>query len=131
MRLNVPDPERLKLGGSMASRLLAARKNALPRPRRGKEFLAGQIPLAWLCKAAKLPGKGLAVGLAIWFKARCQRSRTVLLTRTTLAKLGVERKSGYRGLQVLERAELVMVDRHIGRSPIVTLLDSDALGQGE
>jgi DNA-binding MarR family transcriptional regulator len=37
--------------------------------------------------------------------------------------LGVGRHSAYRGLKRLEEANLVKVERHPGRNPIVTVLD--------
>ena len=35
----------------------------------GVPFLKGPIPMAWLNAAAKLPGKTLNVGIAIWWLA--------------------------------------------------------------
>ena len=95
-----------------------------PRHRQGDEFLKGPIPLNWLGAAASLPGKTLAVGIAIWFKAGASKNRTVRLTGKLLSKFGVRRKAGYRGLKRLESAELVSVNRHAGRSPIVTILEA-------
>ena len=94
-----------------------------PRHRQGDEFLKGPVPLNWLCMAASLPGKTLAIGIAIWFKAGASKSRTVRLTGKLLSKFGVCRKAGYRGLRRLESAELVSVNRHAGRCPIVTILE--------
>src|SRR4051812_11889091 len=52
------------------------------RPRIIGQFLRGPIPLAWLEKAAKLPGKApLAVALAIRFESgRRNNARSVKLT---------------------------------------------------
>jgi hypothetical protein len=93
------------------------------RPRREK-FLCGPVPLAWINKAAELPGKALAVGLALWFLRGCQKRRTVRLTRRTLERFAVKRKPGYLGLQKLEAAGLVRVLRRVGTSPIVTICES-------
>jgi hypothetical protein len=42
------------------------------------------------------------------------------------AEPGLSRFSASRGLDELERAELVSVVRMLGRSPIVTILDANA-----
>lgn len=95
----------------------------LPRHKRGEEFLCGPIPLAWLRKAAALPGKVLAVGVALWFKAGATKRAEVQMTGKLLAKFGINRKAGYRGLKALECAGLVTVKRHAGRCAVVTILE--------
>ena len=39
-----------------------------------RKFLKGPIPLYWLIAASKLPGKALAVGVVIWFRAGLEKS---------------------------------------------------------
>jgi hypothetical protein len=118
------DPDRLRIDPATVEVWMGKANTGKPslvrRTRKGK-FLAGPIPLAWLKRAAQLPGKALAVGLALWFLKRCQNQTTVRLTRRTLERFGVARKPGYNGLQALERAGLVQVRRHVGKSPVVTL----------
>jgi len=99
-----------------------------PRHRQGDEFLKGPVPLNWLCAAASLPGKTLAIGIAIWFKAGASKNRTVRLTGKLLSRFGVRRKAGYRGLRKLESAKLVSVNRHAGRCPMVTILEAKQEG---
>ena len=41
-----------------------------------------------------------------------------------LATMGVSRYAAYRNLLRMESANLVRVERHRGRSPIVTILDA-------
>jgi hypothetical protein len=79
------------------------------------------VPLAWLSRASRLPGKALAVALAIWYVAGLERSGTVRLTTSTLREFNVGRKAAYRGLAALERAGLVQVERKRGRCPGVTI----------
>ena len=108
------DAERLKVVGKAT------------RPRRcarHQRFVKGPLPLPWLARAARLPGKALAVGLAAWYLAGMAKSRTVKLTRATLDQFGVERKAGYRAVEKLESAGLVSVRRHRGRSPVLTIND--------
>ena len=122
MSMIEPDKFRLSHPGS-GSRPINKRKR-LPKHKNGEEFLKGPIPFNWLRKAARLPGKALAVSIAIWFKAGCNRTAIVKSSNTLLGKLGVNRKAGYGGLQRLEKAGLIEVERHAGRSPVVTLLDA-------
>ncbi len=102
-------------------------KTKPPRHRSGELFLKGPIPMEWLEKAGQQPGKALHVAVGIWFWAGIKKSRVIKLSIRKLAKLGVERHSAYRGLQALEMAGLVSVDRHNGRSPVVTLNDCTRL----
>jgi hypothetical protein len=100
----------------------AAGRKRPSRPRLG--FLKGPIPLSWLTPASCLPGKALAVGLALWFERGRKRYRSVTLTTPILARFGVNRKAAYRALQRLEEAALVTVARRAGKNPVVTILDT-------
>ena len=124
------DPRKLSLGKPVGENTPAAETQAPPRHRPGSEFLRGPIPLTWLCRAASLPGKALAIGLALWFKAGATKNRTVKLTGALAARFNVGRKAGARCLKALEAAGLISVVRHVGRCPVVTILDvDDPLGQ--
>jgi hypothetical protein len=96
------------------------------RPRRstGDWFLKGPIPGKWLEQAASLPGRALHVGLAVWLAAAMDHSNRAKLTRRHLARFAVPYDAGRRALLVLERAGLVSVERHTGRCPVVTILES-------
>jgi hypothetical protein len=96
-----------------------------PRPGQGEKFLKGPIAWSWLTKAARLPGKTLAVAIAISFLAGLTKSNTVKLGLSNLeAEMGVKRDAAARGLAALEAAGLVRVERHVGRKPRVTVLPS-------
>jgi hypothetical protein len=85
------------------------------------EFLKGPIPLAWLSAAAKLPGKALHVGLAIWFEHGRRKNLEFRLTASVLKRFGIARKAGYRGLDALERTRLIVAQRRHGKNPVITL----------
>ena len=87
------------------------------------EFLRGPVPLYWLRRAAELPGKTLAVGVILWFKAGVTKNNQVKASSGMFQKLGIHRKAVYRGINNLEIAGLVSVVRHIGRASIVTIID--------
>ncbi len=95
----------------------------LPRHKAGQKFLKGPIPLDWLSTAANLPGKSLHVAIAIWFTASLKKSPTVSLSNLASLPFGLDRNAKYRALQWLEAAGLIAVDRKLGRSPMVTLLE--------
>lgn len=92
------------------------------RRRSDQEMLRGPIPVAWLRSAARLPGRSLHAGLALWIAATRSRTRIVPLSNLDGVQLGCGRNQKYRALAWLEAAGLVAVQRQLGRSPIVTLL---------
>mgnify|MGYP002526675275 CR=1 FL=1 len=99
------------------------RRRAAAVWRRQGEFLCGPIPLPWLIPAAALPGKALAVGVALWFKAGVSRTHTVPASGSLLRRFGVGSGARARGLRLLENAGLIEVERHVGRCPVVTICD--------
>ena len=114
------DPKRFTLTGSRPS---ISTPQGPPRHERGEKFLKGPIPLNWLAKAARQPGKALHVAIAIWFFAGVTRSRSVALSSRLMFSLGSSRFSTYRGLKALEEVGLVTVIRQRGRSPRITIQD--------
>ena len=115
------DPDRLRLAQALPTKLGPPR--APPRHKPGEKFLRGPIPWSWLSRACVLPGKAMIVGLALWFWAGLEKKRTVRVRNCDLQKLGVGRDAARRGLSALAHSGLISVDRHPGRSPIVTLLE--------
>jgi hypothetical protein len=95
------------------------------RPRQGEHFLKGPVPLPWLEHAAKLPGKSLHVGIAVWYVAGLTRSRRVTLSNIAGHRFGLDRNAKYRALEWLEGAGLVAVERKLGRAPIITILHGE------
>ena len=85
-------------------------------------FLKGPIPMAWLNAAAKLPGKTLNVGIAIWWLAGMSKTTAFKLTRKALDQLGVSRDATSDGLKRLEDNGLILVKRSPGQRPTVQIL---------
>ncbi len=85
-------------------------------------FIRGPIPLAWLNVAAKLPGKTLNVGLAIWWLAGMSKTTAFKLTGKSLSQLGVSRDAASDGLKRLEDNGLILVKRSPGQRPTVQIL---------
>lgn len=99
-------------------------RSRAPRHTRGELFLKGPIPWRWLELAAALPGRALAVALVVWHLVGLKKCQTVKLAPSKIRSLGLSPRVARRGLNALERAGLVAVDRHRGRSANVTVLDA-------
>jgi hypothetical protein len=124
------DPGRFHLKGHNQGTVMIGSRP--PRPRAGEWFLRGPIPWGWVTQAARLPGRTLHVGLAVWFWAGIQKRATIHFSIAPLsAELGVSRTTAYRALVHLERAGLVSVERHRGRKPNVTLLEAPGVLDGQ
>jgi hypothetical protein len=83
-------------------------------------------PLEWMMEAAKLPGKALAVGLAIWYLSGCKGTKADLrLTSKLLGRFGVATRRAKSGaLAALEGAGLLSVTREPRRNPLVTIREA-------
>ena len=86
------------------------------------EFLKRPLPLIWVETAAKLPGKSLHAGIALWYAPDLGCSHSVPLGNVAGDRFGLTRNAKYRALRWLETAGLISVERKMGRAPIVTLL---------
>jgi CRP-like cAMP-binding protein len=85
-------------------------------------FLKGPIPMAWLNAAAKLPGKTLNVGIAIWWLAGMSKNASFKITRKALDQLGVSRDAASDALKRLEEQGLIVVKRSPGQRPTVQIV---------
>ena len=92
--------------------------------RRASRFLKGPIPLDVLQKAAHLPGRSLALYLAIRHRIDLRGTLEVSLPAEYLARWGISKYSKLRAIAALERVELVwVVDRAPGRTMRVALVE--------
>jgi hypothetical protein len=91
------------------------------KARQAGRFLKGPIPLRDIVAASRLPGRALAVFLAIHHRVALTRNPFVTLPRRLLVDLGVDKDGKARALQALESAHLVRVERQRGRQPKITL----------
>ena len=85
------------------------------------------LPMSFLSRAAALPGKALAVAVALATLADLSRSPKVSLGRWALARFSVSPDAAYDALTRLADAGLVSTSRCRGRHPVVVLLN----GKGE
>jgi hypothetical protein len=134
-----PEPLNLEsVGRTLTDADLAALKRAeprrrLPRPADGEQYLGGPIPLGWLSRAARLPGKALHLGTSLWFAAVRSNAKnpSVVLTGSLARRFGLEARTTWvRALTALENAGLVAVEDRTGRSPVVTILPAEPCATG-
>ena len=85
-------------------------------------FLKGPIPMVWLNEAAKLPGKALNLGLAIWWLAGMAKTTAFKLTGKALEHLDISRDAAADALKRLEERGLIRVQRAPGQRPTVEIL---------
>jgi hypothetical protein len=100
----------------------SAQTGTLPNFYEAEKFFTGPIPLRWLMKATKQPGKAFHVAICIWHLARLKGKITIKLSQKMLRGFNVKRNAAYRGLRALEFAGLVNVERNRGRNSIVTII---------
>ena len=97
------------------------------RARRASRYLKGPVPLALLQKAAALPGKALALYLALRHRFDLRRTPEVTLPADYLAAWGINKDAKRRSLAALEAAGLIrVVGRGPGRSIRVALVEPEA-----
>jgi hypothetical protein len=92
------------------------------RQQRQEEPFA-MVPLDWavkVAKAAKAPE--FAVCVQLLYLAWKAKGGAFLVSNITFVETGISRKVKNRVLRNLERAKLIRVERHNGRSPQVTIL---------
>ena len=103
---------------------VAAATQPKPRAKAARNFLRGPIPIPWLIAAAKLPGRSLHVGLALWYYAGMRSTHQINFPiRWLKTAFNMERHAAYRGLAALEKAGLVSVARYRGHASRVVLLE--------
>lgn len=94
------------------------------RHKRYNKFIKGPLPLDWFMQAAKLQGKAMNIALALWYLSGLNKTATIKLTHRILSNFDVSPRTSYRVLEQMEKAGLISVVRHQGRSPLVTLIAS-------
>ena len=80
------------------------------------------IPMAWLLLALKLPASAVRVGLVLWFYHGMRPHDPVVISRSKLRLVGLSPSSGYRAIQALARAGLIVVDHNPPKAPRVRLI---------
>jgi hypothetical protein len=82
----------------------------------------------WFVAAARLPGKAFHVGVLLHHLANLTNSKTVRWRPSRAREFGLSRHATYRALEAIESAGLATIERHVGRSAVVTILDVELAG---
>ena len=80
-------------------------------------FIRGPIPIPWVERVAKLPGKALALAVGLWWLHGMAKGGEVTVTRKMLGRLNISRDAAADGLLRLEKAGLIRVTRAPGNRP--------------
>ena len=97
-----------------------------------RAFLKGPVPMTWLRRAIGLPGHALAVAVVLRFYQGLHDSMPVI--KVTYAKILAEcptstLRTVQRGVQTLERAGLIVVQRPPGRMMEIELVEATEVDQ--
>src|SRR3712207_4305424 len=92
------------------------------RTHRSGRFLKGPILLKPIAQAAGLPGKALALYLAVHHRSDLKGQSTVTLPASLLQQFGIDRDAKARGLRALENAALIQVERNGRRAARIALI---------
>ena len=85
-------------------------------------FLKGPVPLDWLQRAMELGIGALSVGIVLWYFRGLKKSKVFKVGIGDIADLMTRSwRTAHRGLNALERQELISLERHPGRKHLVTI----------
>jgi len=96
---------------------------ALVKPKRSRQGQFVQMPLGWVerLQAARCIGS-YRLALHFLFEHWKSGSKSVKIPNVVLGKLGIrDREAKWRALRELERLELIDVEHHPRKSPVVTI----------
>ena len=122
------DMSKFDLSGVEVSPSSPVRSTRLPTIIKGEPFFSGPVPMAWMEKSARLPGKAFQVAMMLWHQGRLQRTSTVRLSNCMVEPFGVQPDAKRRALAALELAGLVLLEQAIGQAPVVTIISEPTSG---
>jgi hypothetical protein len=74
-------------------------------------------------RSVRLPGKSFHVGIVLWYWAGIKKNRTIRLSNIAMQDFGISRYAKKRALRNLELEGLITFKKHVGRAPIVTIME--------
>jgi hypothetical protein len=92
---------------------------------RARRFLKGPIPLPDIAAAARLPGKCLALFLAVHHQIALSGESTIKVLPRLLGDFGISRSAKARCLKLLEQAGLITVTRLKGGAARIELKNTN------
>ena len=107
------------------------------RPRRYERFIRGPLPEEWFKKASSISKTAAVLGLILWQKAykekawgwegQAMRSRPVKLTSQHCAQWRECNRSMATALDLMDETGLILLDKHVGRSPLIRIIDNEVI----
>jgi hypothetical protein len=88
-----------------------------------------KLPWSWVERLTTAHGSTYRVAFHLLYQHWKTGGRPIRLANTTLALAGVSRRSKYRALQQLERLGMITVERHLRKSPVITVIVDPTVGQ--
>ena len=85
-------------------------------------FLKGPIPLAWLKKAAELPGKTYTLCTILWWFHGMNPTKPIKVSTKSLREFSISEDAYRDGLSRLEQAGLVTVTRPKGQRALIEIV---------
>lgn len=102
----------------------AVRDKALRNGHRIYErFVAGSIPLDWICAAECLGGSALFIGMALWYYAGLNRTLVFRAGWKDLSLGQVSISTVKRALVLLEEAGMIRVQHRSGKKNVIEIVD--------
>lgn len=125
MDIKLEDLEQFRLSATIQSEPIPRCDRALLK-RQSEPFLKGPVPLAWLQCASRIRRRNaIVVGVVLWWLAGLNSRKTELtICANRCQPFGFGVKGMNRGLNDLQAAGLIHVERKRGRCPRVDLLDA-------
>lgn len=114
------DLEKLALPDNQIPKVKPKQK---PPKAKNKELFINRIPWSWALAAMQLSGAATKVAWVLWFYAGLKKSDTIKFSVKGAKEFGIAASTARRGLDELEKSNLVKVTTKQGSSTIVTLLD--------
>jgi hypothetical protein len=87
-------------------------------------FLKGPISIAWLSRAAFLPGKAINVALAIQWIFGMSANNPIKLTKKSMVIFNFSSDAANDALRRLESEGLISVQRHPGQRPWIEVVST-------
>ena len=104
--------------------LLATAKPAKTKRLKKRENIFIRAPFIWWEKLSRYQGQIMAVALYMIHLDWKAQGRPVKLANGALDLYGIGRRTKWRALAELERLGLISVERRVGKSPIIRILQA-------
>lgn len=92
---------------------------------KSEPFLKGPIPIAWLSRAARLPGKALNVALAMRWLSDMNADAPIKLTRVAMDKFHFSADAASDALLRMEDAGLIKLHKNPGQRHLIEVLSGN------